>query len=125
MVLQLSLFEEGHRGSYKKVYTDDTEHASGVQFEQMASLTWIEALRFVELHCCGKHAWKTQPTDPGKEPKTYEENIQQPNKLLENSVQRVDLVAGCLQLWDWKCQTWVLKQLIIFDKMQHGMNPRK
>ncbi len=90
----------------------------------MPFYTWTEALRYVELHCCGKDAWENQTIssqgvfceEPQKsdgssqEPKKYKKGIQQPNKSTESIVRRVNLVAGSLHTWDWKRQSWVLRR---------------
>ncbi|CAL8469945.1 g9487 [Coccomyxa elongata] len=72
--------------------------ATSLQFEKMPFYTWTEALRYVELHCCGKDAWENQPIssqgafcgEPQKsdgssqDPKKYKKGIQQPNKSNES-----------------------------------------
>ncbi|BDA43960.1 probable BTB/POZ domain-containing protein FBL11 at C-terminar half [Coccomyxa sp. Obi] len=76
-----------------------------LEFEQMGrSRRWSDALRFVDLHCCGKHAWASQSTSPEGA------SCEEPDKSSMNNVQRVDLATGMLHIWDWKRQSWVLRR---------------
>lgn len=91
----------------------------GVQFERRRT-RWSDALRYVDLHCCSKHAWGGQPTNWNPEDVSFLE----PKEASENSVQRVDLVAGSLHIWDWKRQRWVMRRKDWYDEAWVGFKRR-